>query len=169
MSALCRKAVIPIEKTNRKAPLLLYTVLCVIIAIELTVYLSSVLYARFTSGDAVAQGARVARFSIESDLLDYSDQLSLSLKPGEEEQYVFMITNNSEVKVAYISEFTPMFNNLPLEFLIESADGNNFIEIGATETVTVTVRWKGGTEHASTEYAGKSEVIRWSFTVSQVD
>ena len=79
------------------------------------------------------------------------------------------IKNNSEVTLEYFYSIVNQTNNLPLTFDMTSADGDTMIGIGQTETVFITVGWQEGDEFLSPDYAGKTDILRFDFTVAQKD
>lgn len=84
-------------------------------------YLSTRLFARYTSGTAHNDAARVAKFSIKG-----SGQLSQSIVaeviPGKATTQNLIIENNSEVAVEYTVTVTNKTNNLPLTFSMKNID-----------------------------------------------
>lgn len=164
-----RRAVVPIKKSNTGAPIFFYIAIGLLFLLVITLNLVSGIYARYASSSPAGEGARVAKFSIESDLMGFQHNDSLRIKPGETHTSVIEVKNNSEVAVEYIFEVVNQTGNLPLQISITSSDGDQFIAIGATETITVSVSWGNSDADISPEYAGKADLLRWNFTVTQRD
>ena len=165
-----RGAVVPIKKSNTPTPIFLYVALGLLCLLSITLYLTAGIYARYISATPDdGESARVAKFSIDSDLDGFSYHVGVTVRPGQPETLILQIENNSEVSVEYFYSIVNQSNNLPLTFELVSADGDSTIGIGKTETIIITVGWQAGDAFLSPDYAGKVDLIRFDFTVAQID
>lgn len=122
--------------------------------------------ARYVAGDDASDGARVARFDfvLTSDFSSDTQMLAIDgMKPGDVEEYVITIQNNSEV--ALLCSVTPkrITNNLPLVINPVSAP----VQIGGRVEVTFKIEWPS-TEN-SPEFMGQVDVIELTISVEQID
>ena len=158
------------KKSNTPTPIFLYVALGLLCLLSITLYLTAGIYARYISGSpAGGENARVAKFSIDSSLDGFSYNAGVTVRPGQPHIIEIEIQNNSEVSLEYFWSFTNQSNNLPLTFSVSSADGDTSIGVGQTETVFITVGWQEGDAFLSPDYAGKTDLIRFDFTVAQKD
>lgn len=106
-------------------------------------YFVTGLVARYTTTVQNRNQARVAKFSIDSSILDGESTLMTSVEadlvPGGSQTVKVVIDNDSEVAVEYALEVANVTKNLPLSFSI--AKGAGAPEVHAdTEKATVTAR-----------------------------
>ncbi len=80
-------------------------------------YFVSGLYARYTTTSQVGGSARVAVFSVKGGEA-LTKPIVAELVPGEIEEKILIITNNSEVAVDYKIEVKNKTENLPLLFAV---------------------------------------------------
>lgn len=161
---------VPMKKSNTPAPIFLYVALGLLCLLSITLYLTAGIYARYISGSPDdGEDARVAKFSVDSSLDGFSYNASVTVRPGQPQTLTIQIKNNSEVALEYFYEIVNQSNNLPLTFDMTSADGDTTIGIGQTETVIITVGWQEGDKFLSPDYAGKTDLLRFDFTVAQKD
>lgn len=146
----------------------------------LLVILSSDFGAKYISSDEEAAGARVAKFSIDTDFTELEQSIPLQLSPGSSEEILFTVTNNSEVDVAFFAA-VELEGNLPLELTVTKADTAVLEEMsildspmewedelksnGQSLTYKMTVSWiKGAAQY---EYAGGVGAIGLSVRAEQ--
>ncbi len=85
-------------------------------------YFVSGLYARYTTTSQVGGSARVAVFSVKGGEA-LTKPIVAELVPGEIEEKILIITNNSEVAVDYKIEVKNKTENLPLRFAVTEEGG----------------------------------------------
>lgn len=164
---------------------MLAVLLCLVLA---SFWLMCNIYARYTSGASGSDEARVAKFSI-TETGEATQQIKVDVYPGfgtksdNEGKYKVSVTNNSEVTIDYVMEIKNTYGNLPLQFQMLDASGNEIsnkrAEISAgdqTEHVyTLNISWPtGNTEENNTsaqspDYAGKTDVIEITLKAVQKD
>jgi len=158
------------KKQGRKAPFAFYLGVIVLIFTLFTTSLTGGLYARYSSGDTDFDGARVARFEIDEDFSDISVYIPIALelqsdpaKPIFLATYSVDLVNHSEVAVHCVLKPENMTNNLPLEFSVIEVN----LDRGQMDTVSVSIAWKDG--YTSESFAGKTDLVRLTLTVQQLD
>lgn len=161
-------------KLNNRAPLFstMHVALLLLCAVLLSSYAIGGLYARYTSEQGNGDDARVAKFAFDENLTT-SQSFTLipsNLAPGEEYKQPISITNNGEVAIRCVVKFENMTNNLPLECKIEGTT-ETYVDIpvgkNANANFNLVISWPA--EKNSPDYAGKTDLIRITVTVEQVD
>ncbi len=138
------------------------------------------MYARFLTRANGGDSAKVASFSITSQLLDASDVLTekidLSMKPGDTETYTIKIKNDSEVSVSCTLTVANQTGNLPLELSLNggtpdhatvSITADSHSPGDAVHTYTLTVHWP--TTDNQYTYQGKLDRLTVTVSCVQID
>lgn len=146
----------------------------------LFVLLPSDFGAKYISSDEEAKGARVAKFSIDTDFTELEQSIPLHLAPGSVEEILFTVTNNSEVDVDCFA-VVELEGNLPLELTVTKEEvpvlekmsildspiewKDELKSNGQSLTYKMTVSWiEGATQY---EYAGGVGAIGLSVRAEQ--
>ena len=143
------------------------------------------LHARYTSGAAASDGARVAKFEITEDGLGAVEQLDVlidaDLVPGEIHTKTLTIQNKSEVAVEYTITVKNMTGNLPLQFKVHEMDTTPAegeyscsarLEPNETEVNTYTLQIIWPTDPATncdTKFVGMVDQVKVSISAVQID
>ena len=112
------------SKSNKKTPIVFYVGIVLACLTLISVYMTSGLYARYTTRATSSDSARVAKFRV-TDTLTVTDSkgdevnsftmIEDSLIPGESTTYAFEVQNDSEVAVRFSVRGEASINNLPLD------------------------------------------------------
>lgn len=86
------------RKKEREKPIF-QLVLLILGLVIISIFLMRGLYARYTSQARGSDQARVAKFEITSEQMEFTDHITAQLAPGESQEYKIKIKNNSEVSV----------------------------------------------------------------------
>ncbi len=119
------------EKSNRKAPIVFYIGLILLCVWLASFHLFGGLYARYSSFASGSDSARVAGFSVTAVAVNNNDEMNLDLRDAtdaESESYMFSVSNNSEVKVAFTVTIT-LDNKLPDGVRIEMKQEENSVAL----------------------------------------
>lgn len=112
------------SKSNKKTPIVFYVGIVLACLTLISVYMTSGLYARYTTRASSADSARVAKFQVtdtltvtdsKGDVVHSFTMFEDSLIPGESTTYTFAVQNDSEVAVRFSVRGEASINNLPLE------------------------------------------------------
>jgi len=162
-----------LKDSNMKTPIVFYAGLVLLFFVMLSLNMTGGLYARYATDDEDGDTARTASFEIittELDALDNNPEHIIArvkgLEPGENAVHSIPITNKSEVAVKYSVRAENVTKNIPL--VISATEAS--LAPNSSGEVTVTVTWPNATEaDKSAELAGKTDIIRITFTVEQID
>ncbi|MBQ9784656.1 MAG: hypothetical protein IJW29_04060 [Clostridia bacterium] len=150
-------------KVNKRTPLVFYLGVVLLLATVLTTYFSSGLYARYRTAGSDTDGGRVAAFDV-AVTKNYTEELTLSIRPGQSRTYSFTLLNSGETAVHYEIKAENLTKNLPLTFT--PVEGN--LPAGsAPKTCTFTVSWDAN--DASADNMGKIDVIRLTVRATQIN
>ena len=151
------------------------------ILLVLSISLNSNIYAKYKSGDDSSDEARVAKFSIDSNLDTSALNSSFMIKPTDgAKNYTITIDNDSEVAVRYTLSIISTAN-YPLKYdlkvngvSIENNDMNYYgttgvhtIGVDSSEEVTLTITWD--TDKNDYHYSTEVELIEIDLIVDQAD
>lgn len=135
-------------------------------------YLCGGLYARYTTSDSGEDAARVARFDVSEDGAYFSENLLIETVPGRVEREI-VVTNNSEVAVAYTVTIKNTTKNIPYSF---SVDGSVpmpnectvtcYLKPNSTESISIVAEWA---EEGALKYMGMVDLITLTISAQQVD
>ena len=135
-------------------------------------YLCGGLYARYTTSDSGEDAARVARFDVSEDGAYFSENLLIETVPGSVEKEI-VVTNNSEVAVAYTVTIKNTTKNIPYSF---SVDGSVpmpnectvtcYLKPNSTESISIVAEWA---EEGALKYMGMVDLITLTISAQQVD
>ena len=151
------------KKTNKKAPalfrarfLLLYLAIvsCVTIGSAFSNYASS------TGGNSTVG---VAKFSFSDNLSEQSLTKNFKLAPGQTETVPIIIENDGDVTLRCTVRVENLTDNLPIDDSVTYVD----IPIGQEKTLKVDIEWPADKNDYS--YMGKTDLIRISVSVEQLD
>lgn len=161
------------SKSNKKTPIVFYVGIVLACLTLISVYMTSGLYARYTTRATSSDSARVAKFRV-TDTLTVTDSkgdevnsftmIEDSLIPGESTTYTFAVQNDSEVAVRFSVRGEASINNLPLDIpdnvsvtLAPNTSGN----------VTFVVSWPANKNDPA--YGDMIELIEIFVTAEQIN
>ena len=150
---------------NRNTPLVLRVGLALLFAAVLSLQLVGGIYARFYTSTDSSDGARVAAFSFTDNFDAQTATLTdLVMSPGEAVERSITIQNKGEVSLRYTVIIENMTGNLPL---VATVDKTGEVGYGETDTVKLSISWPAGMN--SEEYMGKTDNLRITVRVEQID
>lgn len=156
------------KKSNKKTPIIFHVGIVVLCLFLVTTYMTGGLYARYSSSASGEDGARVARFEIDTSLKTDNAVIDLSgLKPGETKTIALSVENKSEVSVEYFFTVETL-KNLPLEITFSGGGSGNLL-VNGTKTAehTLTVTWPE--EKNDVAYAYELDVVIVLLECHQID
>ncbi len=161
------------KDSNMKTPIVFYAGLILLFFVMLSLNMTGGLYARYATDDEDGDTARTASFEIittELDALDQNPEHIIArvkgLEPGLKTALPITVSNKSEVAVKYSVRAENVTKNIPLVISATDAD----IAPNSSGTVTVTVEWPNNNDmNQSPDLAGKTDIIRITFTAEQID
>ena len=158
------------KQQGYRSPILFFIGVGMLVLTLFTTSLTGGLYARYASGNADDDSARVSKFVIDESFSEISTYIPIELELQTDPDlpiffatYAVQITNQSEVSVHSVLTPENMTGNLPLEFSVTEID----LAPGETDTVSITVSWRDG--ETSATYAGKTDLLRLTLLTQQVD
>lgn len=159
------KGGIGMRAQNKNTPLVLRVGLALLFAAVLSLQLVGGIYARFYTSTDSSDGARVAAFSFTDNFDEQTATLTdLVMSPGEAVERSITIQNKGEVSLRYTVIIENMTGNLPL---VATVDKTGEVGYGETDTVKLSISWPAGMN--SEEYMGKTDNLRITVRVEQID
>ena len=135
-------------------------------------YLCGGLYARYTTSDSGEDTARVARFDVSEDGAYFSENLLIETVPGRVEREI-VVTNNSEVAVAYTVTIKNTTKNIPYSFSVDDSEPmlnecsvTCYLKPNSTESISIVAEWA---EEGALKYMGMVDLITLTISAQQVD
>ena len=135
-------------------------------------YLCGGLYARYTTSDSGEDAARVARFDVSEDGAYFSENLLIETAPGSVEREI-VVTNNSEVAVAYTVTIKNTTKNIPYSFSVDGSEPmpnectvTCYLKPNSTENISIVAEWA---EEGALKYMGMVDLITLTISAQQVD
>ena len=135
-------------------------------------YLCGGLYARYTTSDSGEDAARVARFDVSEDGAYFSKNLLIETAPGRVEREI-VVTNNSEVAVAYTVTIKNTTKNIPYSFSVDDSEPmlnecsvTCYLKPNSTERISIVTEWA---EEGALKYMGMVDLITLTISAQQVD
>ena len=135
-------------------------------------YLCGGLYARYTTSDSGEDAARVARFDVSEDGAYFSKNLLIETAPGKVEREI-VVTNNSEVAVAYTVTIKNTTKNTPYSFSVNGSEPmlnecsvTCYLKPNSTEGISIVAEWA---EEGALKYMGMVDLITLTISAQQVD
>ena len=135
-------------------------------------YLCGGLYARYTTSDSGEDAARVARFDVSEDGAYFSENLLIETVPGSVEREI-VVTNNSEVAVAYTVTIKNTTKNIPYSFSVDGSEPmpnectvTCYLKPNSTESISIVAEWA---EEGALKYMGMVDLITLTISAQQVD
>ena len=135
-------------------------------------YLCGGLYARYTTSGSGEDVARVAKFDVSENGTYFSENLLIETTPGSVEREI-LVTNNSEVVVAYTVTIKNTTQNIPYSF---SVDGNEptanessvtcYLEPNSQEKIKIVAEWD---VDGALKYMGMVDLITLTINAQQED
>lgn len=159
------------RKTKKnKVNIPLYAAAVLLCLTMISVYMTSGLYAKYTTSTTGSDSARVAKFQVTETTVSSGESLKTGLvmriAPGESLSYQVAVKNESEVAIRYQIAVENKYRNLPLEFIC--GDTGVIAATDHTEHVcTLTVSWPEGQNDG--KYAGMVDYLIVTLTAAQVD
>lgn len=157
------------KELNRKTPLVFKIGVLLLCAMLVTSYMMSGLYARYTVTAFASDSARVAKFTFTDGQMQMQAQsfviYSSSVYPGQiVGSYQVAIENKSEVAISYVIKFENLTDNLPVKDVTRPPD---VLVPNQTTSIIFQIPWLS-TDN-SPDYAGKTDIVRITVSVEQVD
>ena len=135
-------------------------------------YLCGGLYARYTTSDSGEDAARVARFDVSEDGAYFSKNLLIETAPGRVEREI-VVTNNSEVAVAYTVTIKNTTKNIPYSFSVDGSEPMSnecsvtcYLKPNSTEGISIVAEWA---DEGALKYMGMVDLITLTISAQQVD
>ena len=156
------------KKLNKKRPVLFYAGLLSLCLVLVTTYMMGGIYARYAASDDGGDSARVAYFSVSSDVPTQAATLTLTgLKPGDTQNVALNITYSGEVAVEY-KMAVESTENLPLVYEF-SDKGTGVFPTGEdhSATHTLTVTWP--LDKKNVDFVSEIDVVTVVLTCTQID
>ena len=155
--------------TDKRKPHVIVLRLAVVLLI--LVMLSSSLvagrFARYTSTVTASDSVKVAKFEVTEESALLREKVAVSIIPGGVDETSIVVTNASEVSVAYTIEVDNPYQNFPLSFQIEGAmPFTAQMAPGQTATYTLVTTWEGA---ADISYSGKVDLLEITVSATQID
>jgi len=130
------------------------------------------LYARYTTSDSGEDAGRVARFDVSEDGAYFSKNLLIETAPGKVEREI-VVTNNSEVAVAYTVTIKNTTKNIPYSFSVDDSEPmlnecsvTCYLKPNSTERISIVAEWA---EEGALKYMGMVDLITLTISAQQVD
>ena len=158
------------HKTKMNIPMCLAAILLCLTLFSF--YLCGGLYARYTTSDSGEDAARVARFDVSEDGAYFSKNLLIETAPGRVEREI-VVTNNSEVAVAYTVTIKNTTKNIPYSFSVDDSEPmpnecsvTCYLKPNSTEGISIVAEWA---EEGALKYMGMVDLITLTISAQQVD
>ena len=158
------------HKTKMNIPMCLAAILLCLTLFSF--YLCGGLYARYTTSDSGEDAARVARFDVSEDGAYFSENLLIETVPGRVEREI-VVTNNSEVAVAYTVTIKNTTKNIPYSFSVDGSEPmpnectvTCYLKPNSTESISIVAEWA---EEGALKYMGMVDLITLTISAQQVD
>ena len=158
------------HKTKMNIPMCLAAILLCLTLFSF--YLCGGLYARYTTSDSGEDAARVARFDVSEDGAYFSKNLLIETAPGRVEREI-VVTNNSEVAVAYTVTIKNTTKNIPYSFSVDDSEPmlnecsvTCYLKPNSTERISIVTEWA---EEGALKYMGMVDLITLTISAQQVD
>jgi len=158
------------HKTKMNIPMCLAAILLCLTLFSF--YLCGGLYARYTTSDSGEDAARVARFDVSEDGAYFSKNLLIETVPGSVEREI-VVTNNSEVAVAYTVTIKNTTKNIPYSFSVDDSEPmlnecsvTCYLKPNSTERISIVAEWA---EEGALKYMGMVDLITLTISAQQVD
>lgn len=147
----------------------LYLMLVLGVSVPLTL-------SRYTSEAVGEDAGQVAKFDVDmvmtisddTDIEVSADYLIENAKPGWENEYTLLITNSSDVTVAYDLSLVRPFENLPLEFTLDEKKSGMLLS-GASVMLTIQGVWIPTDANQNPKYADEVDMVTFIIRYEQVD
>ncbi|MBQ8441053.1 MAG: hypothetical protein IJX19_10350 [Clostridia bacterium] len=152
------------RQQNKKTPLVFRVGVVLLCMILFSFHMMGGLYARYSTLDQDSDGARVAAFAFTENLSQQTQDLSISLSPGELVEQAITVRNEGEVTLRCVVSVKNLTGNLPI---LDQTLASQNIECGDELTFDWDIEWPR--DDNSVEYMGKTDVLRIVVTVEQVD
>jgi hypothetical protein len=151
--------------SRKKPPLILRVGLALLFAAVLSMQLVGGIYARFYTSSDSSDGARVAAFAFTDNFESQTATLTdLIMSPGDLVEREIKVQNMGEVALRYTVSIDNLTKNLPL---VLTVDKTGEVGCGETDYVVLSINWPA--ESNSTEYMGKTDNLRITVRVEQID
>ena len=158
------------HKTKMNIPMCLAAILLCLTLFSF--HLRGGLYARYTTSDSGEDAARVARFDVSEDGAYFSKNLLIETAPGKVEREI-VVTNNSEVAVAYTVTIKNTTKNTPYSFsvngskpMLNECSVTCYLKPNSTEGISIVAEWA---EEGALKYMGMVDLITLTISAQQVD
>ena len=158
------------HKTKMNIPMYLAAILLCLTLFSF--YLCGGLYARYTTSDSGEDAGRVARFDVSEDGAYFSKNLLIETAPGRVEREI-VVTNNSEVAVAYTVTIKNTTKNVPYSFSVDDSEPmlnecsvTCYLKPNSTERISIVAEWA---EEGTLKYMGMVDLITLTISAQQVD
>jgi len=158
------------HKTKMNIPMCLAAILLCLTLFSF--YLCGGLYARYTTSNSGEDAARVARFDVSEDGAYFSKNLLIETAPGKVEREI-VVTNNSEVAVAYTVTIKNTTKNTPYSFSVNDSEPmlnecsvTCYLKPNSTERISIVAEWA---EEGALKYMGMVDLITLTISAQQVD
>ena len=155
-----------IKKQNKKTPMIFRIALVLLCVMMVSFRLTGGLYARYASTATAEDSARVAVFHFEftEDYTPETFTFPASLYPGESIEKEIRFSNKSEVSLRCVVTVDNLTHNLPIA---DCTFTSEIVPVDGSGSVLVTIQWPAGDN--SIDYMGKSDVLKLTVKVEQVD
>ena len=158
------------HKTKMNIPMCLAAILLCLTLFSF--HLRGGLYARYTTSDSGEDAGRVARFDVSEDGAYFSKNLLIETAPGKVEREI-VVTNNSEVAVAYTVTIKNTTKNIPYSFSVNDSEPmlnecsvTCYLKPNSTEGISIVAEWA---EEGALKYMGMVDLITLTISAQQVD
>ena len=158
------------HKTQMNIPMCLPAILLCLTLFSF--YFCGGLYARYTTSDSGEDAARVARFDVSEDGAYFSKNILIETAPGRVEREI-VVTNNSEVAVAYTVTIKNTTKNIPYSFSVDDSEPmlnecsvTCYLKPNSTERISIVAEWA---EEGALKYMGMVDLITLTISAQQVD
>ena len=146
---------------------------CILFCLTLiSIHLTSGLFARYTASDRENDSARVAKFDISENGAYFSESLLIETTPGSVEREI-VVTNNSEVAVAYTVTIKNTTQNIPYSFSVASSEPTAnecsvtcYLNPNSKETIKIVADWA---VEGALNYMGMVDLVEISINAEQID
>ena len=149
---------------------ILYAAAALLCLALVSFWMTSNIYARYSTEVSGSDSARVAKFKVTEenvsvDTNNLKETFNLAIAPGESQTYRVQVKNESEVAIDYVISAKNQYGNLPLEFVI--ADVTNVSGSSSDSASTsATAKTASSSETVGTINADDSSAHTYSLTVS---
>lgn len=160
------------KKESRPTNWILYLAGILLCLTLVSVHLTAGLYARYTTSATTEDAARVARFDV-TETGELKCFFSETICPGESVEKEVLVSNNSEVAIAYTILAVNQYENLPLEFSFRidgvdvDASQQQPLQAGKEAEYSLVIHWPVGKNQVS--YAGKVDFVQITLNAAQID